>query len=61
LDENEERSRTTVLAKIAELVKTCPHFGDWDWCNVNCDLYDFCDGVYTVMDAEKVKKESRIP
>jgi len=49
-----ERSRTKVLALVAESVKGCPHFGEWDWCNDNCDLYDFCDGVYVSQNPTKV-------
>jgi len=44
-----------VLGRIAEIAKTCPHFGDWDWCNLNCDLYKFCDGVYVAQKAQLPK------
>jgi len=37
------------------VVKGCPRFGDWDWCNAHCDLYEFCDGVYVVQKAQTDK------
>jgi len=45
----EDKQTATVLSKVAELVKTCPRFGDFDWCNEHCDLDEFCDKVYEVI------------
>ena len=42
---NSKKSRMKTLSKVAEIVKTCPHFGEWDWCNTNCKLYEFCDQI----------------
>ena len=52
---DEEKGRAKTLAKVAEIVKLCPHFGDWDWCNENCLLYDFCDRIYESMDLSKIE------
>jgi len=54
-----EKSRAKILSIVAEAVKGCPHFGDWDWCNVNCDsgLYVFCDQVFVAQNAEKASKK----
>jgi len=59
MHEGEEKSRMKALAKAAEAVKDCSHFGDWDWCNVNCDsgLYVFCDQVFVAQNAEKASKK----
>jgi len=54
---DEERSFTKILAKIAEIVQSCPHFGDWDWCNEHCELYKFCDQIVDILDVTKVKRE----
>jgi len=45
-----------ILSQVAEVVKRCPHFGDWDeFCNENCPLYLFCDGIYESQDASKIE------
>lgn len=43
------------LARVAEVVKRCPRFGDWEYCNENCDLGDFCDNIYEVQDVSKIE------
>lgn len=46
----EDKENATILSKVAELVKTCKHFGEYDeYCNDRCILYDFCDKTYEVM------------
>ena len=56
--ENEEKTWMSILGKIAEIVKSCPHFDDWDWCNDHCPiLYRFCDQVVVVHDAMKIIKK----
>jgi len=52
---NAEKSNEKVLGRVAEMVKGCPHFGDWDWCNAHCDLYEFCDGIYVAQKAQLPK------
>ncbi len=42
---NNQKSRMKTLSKVAEIVITCPHFGEWDWCNTSCELYKFCDQI----------------
>jgi len=53
--DKEEKLNDKTLGRVAEIVKTCPRFGDWDWCNTNCLLYDFCDGVYVAQRAQLPK------
>lgn len=53
---NNEKKQTAMLAKIAEVVKQCFYFGNWDWCMDNCPLYLFCDGVYESQDVSKIEK-----
>lgn len=43
---NSKKSRMKTLSKVAGIVKTCPRFSEWDWCNTNCELYKFCDQIY---------------
>ena len=47
------KSRDITLGKIADIVLSCPYFGNYDWCVNNCALYLFCDGVYEAQKAEK--------
>jgi len=42
---NSKKSKMKTLSRVAGIVKTCPHFGEWDWCNTNCELYEFCDQI----------------
>jgi hypothetical protein len=44
------KDREIMVSKIAQLVQTCPRFFDWDLCESECDLYEFCDAVFTAMD-----------
>jgi len=52
---NGEREPTAILSQVAEVIKRCPHFGDWDWCVDDCPLYVFCDGVYMSQDGSKIE------
>lgn len=41
-----------ILGRVSEVVLKCPNFGkDYDFCNKNCTLYDFCDRVESVQSA----------
>ena len=50
-----EYGPTKTLSKVAQIVKLCPHFGDWDWCMDECPLYKFCDGIYESQDVSKIE------
>jgi len=54
-----EETRTKVLVIIAEAVKGCPSFFEWDDCNVNCPvkLCDFCSRVFATHNAAKASKK----
>lgn len=56
--DKEKRSSDKTLGRVAEIVKKCPHFGEWDWCNAHCDLYKFCDGIYVAQRAAPPKSVS---
>lgn len=45
----EDKETATMLSKVATLVQTCEHFGDYEHCNDSCDLCDFCDKLYEAM------------
>ncbi len=46
------------LGKVADVISRCPNFFDWDWCQVNCPLYQLCDNVSTVQDASKLSEKT---
>jgi hypothetical protein len=48
------------LGKVAEVISRCPNFFDWDWCQVNCPLYQLCDNVSTVQDTSKLSQKGSI-
>ena len=52
----EKKAHTKILAKIAEIIQSCPHFGDWDWCNTHCELYKFCDQIVEVLNLSNIGK-----
>lgn len=55
---DEEKSHQATLSRVAEVVKRCPHFGEWEeFCNLNCDLYDFCDKIFEIQNASKASKD----
>lgn len=45
------RGKDITLSRVANDVLSCTMFFDWDWCQDNCPLYKFCDGVSAVQDA----------
>lgn len=49
------------LGKVSELIMRCPNFFDWDLCQDNCPMYQFCEGIAAVQDVSKLlQKRSRI-
>ncbi len=52
---NGEYGPNKTLSQVAEVVKKCPHFGDWDWCQDDCPLYLFCDGIYESQDVSQIE------
>lgn len=44
------------IGKVRDLLKKCSNFFDWDFCNTNCPMYDECDKIEVVQDAERVRK-----
>jgi hypothetical protein len=46
------------LGKVADVISRCPNFFDWDWCQVNCPLYQLCDNVSAVQDASKLSEKT---
>ena len=49
------------LGKVAEVIMRCPNFFDWDLCQDNCPMYQFCEGIASVQDVSKLlQKRGRI-
>ena len=60
-DESKPIEKTEkTLGKVAEVISRCPNFFDWDWCQVNCPLYQLCDNVSTVQDTSKLSQKGSI-
>ena len=62
LDEKEgsnprEKTEKT-LGKVAEVIRKCPNFFNWDLCQVNCPLYHLCDSVSAVQDPSKLSQKT---
>lgn len=51
---NQIEKTEKTLGKVAEVVRRCPNFFDWDLCQINCPLYHLCDNVSTVQDASRL-------
>jgi len=54
MSEDTEKGRVATLGKIAEIVRTCPNFFDWERCEEICDFFKFCSDIDDIYNIENL-------